>query len=92
MLADALQTTFEDAVPLPEVEFVVVDLETTGGSPRDSRITEVGAVKVIGGERIGSFHALVDPEETVVGFSDSQGRAVEWWSVERLEKGSAGAA
>ena len=61
MLADALQTTFEDAVPLPEVEFVVVDLETTGGSPADSRITEIGAVKIRGGERTGVFETLVNP-------------------------------
>jgi DNA polymerase III subunit epsilon len=61
VLADALQTTFEDAVPLPEVEFVVVDLETTGGSPTDSRITEIGAVKVRGGERTGVFETLVNP-------------------------------
>ena len=61
MLADALQTTFEDAVPLTEVEFVVVDLETTGGSPADSRITEIGAVKLRGGERTGVFETLVNP-------------------------------
>ena len=61
MLADALQTTLEDAVPLPEVEFVVVDLETTGGSPVDSRITEIGAVKLRGGERTGVFETLVNP-------------------------------
>ena len=61
MLADALQTTFEDAVPLTQVEFVVVDLETTGGSPADSRITEIGAVKLRGGERTGVFETLVNP-------------------------------
>ncbi|HET9249048.1 MAG TPA: exonuclease domain-containing protein, partial [Actinomycetota bacterium] len=61
MLADALQTTLVDAVPLPEVEFVVVDLETTGGSPTDSRITELGAVKLRGGERTGVFETLVNP-------------------------------
>jgi len=61
VLADALQTTFEDAVPLSEVEFVVVDLETTGGSPADSRITEIGAVKLRGGERTGVFETLVNP-------------------------------
>jgi DNA polymerase III subunit epsilon len=61
LLADALQTTFEDAVPLSEVEFVVVDLETTGGSPVDSRITEIGAVKLRGGERTGVFETLVNP-------------------------------
>jgi DNA polymerase-3 subunit epsilon len=48
--------------PLVDVEFVVLDLETTGGSPTTDRITEVGAVKVRGGEVLGSFHALVDPE------------------------------
>jgi DNA polymerase-3 subunit epsilon len=48
-------------VPLDEVEFVVVDLETTGGSPRESRITEIGAVKLRGGERVGAFETLVNP-------------------------------
>ena len=61
MLAEAFQTTLEDAVPLSEVEFVIVDLETTGGSPADSRITEVGAVKLRGGERTGVFETLVNP-------------------------------
>jgi DNA polymerase-3 subunit epsilon len=61
LLGESLQTTLVDAVPLSEVEFVVVDLETTGGSPTDSRITEVGAVKVHGGERTGVFETLVNP-------------------------------
>ena len=61
MLADAVQTTLEEGVPLAEVEFVVVDLETTGGSPIDSRITEIGAVTYRGGERLGVFQTLVDP-------------------------------
>jgi DNA polymerase-3 subunit epsilon len=60
-----IQTTLEEGVPLREVTFVVVDLETTGGSPRDSRITEIGAVRVTGGERIGTFHALVNPGEPI---------------------------
>ena len=61
MLAEAFQTTLEDAVPLSEVEFVIVDLETTGGSPADCRITEIGAVKLRGGERTGVFETLVNP-------------------------------
>ena len=61
MLAEAVQTTLEDGVPLSEVEFVIVDLETTGGSPTDSRITEVGAVRFRGGERLGVFQTLVNP-------------------------------
>ncbi|MEN3357885.1 MAG: polymerase subunit epsilon [Mycobacteriales bacterium] len=47
--------------PLREVTFVVVDLETTGGSPDDSAITEIGAVKVRGGEVLGEFQTLVNP-------------------------------
>ena len=61
MLAEPVQTTLDHGVPLSEVTFVVVDLETTGGSPVDSRITEVGAVKVRGGERLGAFETLVNP-------------------------------
>jgi DNA polymerase-3 subunit epsilon len=60
-----VQTSLEEGIPLREVTFVVVDLETTGGSPRDSRITEVGAVRVSGGEREGTFQALVDPGEPI---------------------------
>jgi DNA polymerase III subunit epsilon len=61
MLAEAAQTTLQDGVPLSEVTFCVLDLETTGGSPTESRITEVGAVKVRGGERIGVLQTLVHP-------------------------------
>jgi DNA polymerase-3 subunit epsilon len=46
---------------LSQVTFVVVDLETTGGSPKDSAITEIGAVKVRGGQVLGEFQTLVDP-------------------------------
>jgi DNA polymerase III subunit epsilon len=60
-LAEAVQTTLEEGIPLDEVCFCVVDLETTGGSPADSRITEIGAVKLRGGERIGVFETLVNP-------------------------------
>jgi DNA polymerase-3 subunit epsilon len=58
----ARQRRFEDlGIPLSEVTFCVVDLETTGGSPRDSEITEIGAVKVRGGEVSGTFQTLVNP-------------------------------
>jgi DNA polymerase III subunit epsilon len=58
----AIQGRLDDlGAPLIDVEFVVLDLETTGGSPANDRITEVGAVKVRGGEVLGTFHALVNP-------------------------------
>lgn len=58
----AVQRTFDDlGRPLSEVEFACVDIETTGGAPPESRITEIGAVRYLGGERIGEFRTLVDP-------------------------------
>jgi DNA polymerase-3 subunit epsilon len=47
--------------PLAEVTFVVIDLETTGGSPHDCAITEVGALKMRGGECLGRFETLINP-------------------------------
>lgn len=58
----------DTGTPLSQVTFVVVDLETTGGSPADSHITEIGAVKVRGGEVIEEFHTLVDPQVPVPPF------------------------
>jgi len=56
------QPSLEDiGTPLSDVTFVVVDLETTGGRPAEAEITEVGAVKVRGGEVLGEFQTLVDP-------------------------------
>lgn len=68
MLAGPIQTTLEGAIPLVEVTFCVVDLETTGGSPTDSRITEIGAVKYRSGERIGVLETLVNPEVPIPRF------------------------
>lgn len=56
---------------LREVTFVVVDLETTGGRAKagpdghHDAITEIGAVKVRGGEIIGEFATLVDPGRAI---------------------------
>ncbi|GAA4920989.1 DNA polymerase-3 subunit epsilon [Actinomycetospora succinea] len=51
----------ELGTPLSAVTFVVLDLETTGGPPDSDAITEIGAVKVRGGEVVGEFATLVDP-------------------------------
>lgn len=47
--------------PVERLSFCVVDLETTGGSPGGSRITEIGAVRVQGLRPIARFSTLVDP-------------------------------
>jgi DNA polymerase-3 subunit epsilon len=57
-----VQRSFDDlGTPLHEVTFCVIDLETTGGSANSCEITEVGAVKLRGGECLGTFQTLVNP-------------------------------
>ena len=64
-----VQGTFDDlGTPLSTVTFVVVDLETTGGSPAECGITEIGAVKVRGGEVIGEFQTLINPGGPIPAF------------------------
>ncbi|WP_460806755.1 DEDD exonuclease domain-containing protein [Nocardioides salsibiostraticola] len=64
------QQSFDElGTPLHEVTFCVVDLETTGGSPKDGcMITEIGAVKVRGGEILGEFQTLVNPHTHIPAF------------------------
>lgn len=59
------QPSFEDlGTHLSQVTFCVVDLETTGGG-RESSITEIGAVKVSGGQILGEFQTLVRPSAPI---------------------------
>lgn len=62
LLAVPDQLAFDELeTPLYDTTFVVVDLETTGTSPEGDAITEIGAVKVRGGEVLGEFATLVNP-------------------------------
>ncbi|GAA1376619.1 DEDD exonuclease domain-containing protein [Luteococcus sanguinis] len=55
------QPSFDDlGTPLSQITFCVVDLETTGSGP-EAQITEIGAVKVCGGEVVGEYQTLVNP-------------------------------
>ncbi len=61
-----VQRSFDDlGTPLADVTFCVLDLETTGGHRVDDTITEVGAVKVRGGEFLGTFQTLVNPGRAI---------------------------
>lgn len=78
-IADAEQLAFGfgsdgamDALSLADTTFVVVDLETTGGRATAKTpdagydaITEIGAVKIRGGEVLGELATLVDPGRTI---------------------------
>ncbi|MDH3499978.1 MAG: DEDD exonuclease domain-containing protein [Acidimicrobiia bacterium] len=56
------QASFDEmGTPLFDVAFCVLDLETTGGSPADCEITEMGAVRYRRGELEGTFQTLVNP-------------------------------
>lgn len=54
----------EDLI-LDEASFVVVDVETTGMSPVDDRITEIAMMKVQGGQLVEEFSTLVNPLMTI---------------------------
>jgi hypothetical protein len=54
---------------LAETTFAVLDLETSGGSPGlGAGITEIGVVKVRGGEVLGTFQSFVDPGHSLPAF------------------------
>jgi DNA polymerase-3 subunit epsilon len=60
------QRSFDDlGTPLAATTFCVLDLETTGGDREEDRITEVGVVKVRGGECLGTFQTLVNPGRAI---------------------------
>ncbi len=61
-----VQRSFDDlGTPLHDTTFCVLDLETTGGNRNDDMITEIGVVKVRGGECLGTFHTLVNPGRAI---------------------------
>lgn len=74
---------------LPDVEFVAVDVETTGLAPGRHRLIEVGAVIITGGEIGASYRKFVNPDRRIpqfitkfTGITDSMvGRAARAGSV-----------
>ncbi len=64
------QATIEDlGRPLVRTTFVVLDLETSGGAPHlGAHITEIGAVKVRGGEVLGKFQTFINPGTPIPSF------------------------
>ena len=50
---------------LADLDFTVVDVETTGWAPDDAGITEIGAVRVRGGRIVAEFDSLINPGRPV---------------------------
>jgi DNA polymerase III epsilon subunit family exonuclease len=68
-MALAVQRSFDDlGTPLCEVTFVVLDVETTGGSPATCSLTEVAAARYRGGELLGTYQTFVCPDERIPPF------------------------
>ena len=49
----------------PHQTYVVVDVETTGGRPGLHRVTEIGAVKIKGGQVIDEWSSLINPQRSI---------------------------
>jgi DNA polymerase-3 subunit epsilon len=49
----------------PEQDYVVVDIETTGGWASSDRITEIGAVKIRNHKVVGEWHSLINPQRSI---------------------------
>ena len=49
----------------PNQDYVVVDIETTGSLGQRNRVTEIGAVRVRGGEIVGQWTSLINPETRI---------------------------
>ncbi len=49
----------------PQQAYVVVDVETTGGSGDSHRVTEIGAVKLCNGRIVDRFSTLLNPQRPI---------------------------
>jgi DNA polymerase III epsilon subunit family exonuclease len=64
---ESWQSTFQElGTPLHLVEFVVLDLETSGSTPHlGAGITEIGAIRIKGGAVLDTFSTLVNPDHPI---------------------------
>jgi DNA polymerase III subunit epsilon len=66
--AGALRTADVASLSPTEAPYVVFDVETTGSSAGKGGITEIGAVKLVGGQVVDEFSTLVNPGRKIEPF------------------------
>jgi len=66
--AGALRTADVASLPPTDAPYVVFDVETTGSSAGKGGITEIGAVKLVGGQVVDEFCTLVNPGRKIERF------------------------
>lgn len=49
----------------PDQDYVVVDIETTGGWTGGDRITEIGAVRIRNHQVVAEWHSLINPQRSI---------------------------
>ena len=59
------QWPYQSDQKLNNIKYCIFDLETTGGVPPLHRIIEIGACKMVNGEIIDTYDALVNPERPI---------------------------
>jgi len=52
-------------IPISEANFIVMDVETTGASPTECRITDISCIFIKNLEIIGSFSSLINPHQHI---------------------------
>ena len=57
----ALTTYTAASRPLRDLDYVVLDVETTGLHPQRNRVIEVGAIRVKNGQRVATYETLLNP-------------------------------
>ena len=82
MLSGIESLTHELITHPPSTELVVFDMSRVAEVlPVSRRTSSAMATKLLD---VGHRIIIVDPEGTVEGFQDSEGRDIEFWSAERL--------
>ena len=52
-------------MPKKHLEFAIIDIETSGGKPKDTRIIEIAIIIYDGNQIIETYETLVNPETKI---------------------------